>query len=223
MTLAEKLAAIGKRIGAVDKSGTNTQQKYNYIEYGVVAGRIRELFDEYKLIIVPQVLDYKTDEITSKYDAKGYHYVLSMKFTIINGEDLEDKIESTWLGESADYGDKGINKAETSGTKYFLMRLFNVSEKGEVEADMVTPEIAKTTRVISRAQFTDEEIENAKDQLSDATDFDDLKIRFARLGKIRNLPEIVKLKDELKESFVADDPKAAVSNAKDIMKEQFKK
>ena len=37
MTLAQKLAKIGKEIGAVSKSGTNKEQKYNYIEYGVVA------------------------------------------------------------------------------------------------------------------------------------------------------------------------------------------
>ena len=52
-----------------------------------------------------------------------------------------------WLGESADYGDKGVNKAETSGTKYFLMRLFNISEKGEEEADSKTPEITETKAV----------------------------------------------------------------------------
>lgn len=221
MTLAEKLAAIGKRIGAVDKSGVNAQQKYNYIEYGVVAGRIRELFDEYKLIIVPQVLDYKTDEIKSKYDTTGYHYVIVMKFTIINGEDNADRIESTWLGESADYGDKGINKAETSGTKYFLMRLFNVSEKGEEEADRVTPEIASTKRV---AKVDPDDVAVAKEILNDAESFDDLKMRYARLEKnVRSLPEIVRLKDELKAGFMESDPDAKKQNAKDLIDEQFKK
>ena len=221
MTLAQKLAKIGREIGAVSKSGVNTQQKYNYIEYGVVAGRIRELFDQYGVIIVPQVLDYKTDEIRSKYDTTGYHYVVSMKFTIVNGDDANDRFESTWLGESADYGDKGINKAETSGTKYFLMRLFNVSEKGEEEADKVTPEIASTKRV---AKVDPEEIEAAKVTLEDAENFDDLKVRFARLDRVvRTLPEIVRLKDELKAAFMETDLDAQKQNAKDLLKEQFKK
>ena len=217
MSLAAKLAAIGKRIGAVDKSGTNTQQKYNYIEYGVVAGKIRELFDEYKLIIVPHVLDYKTDEITSKYDTKGYHYVLAMKFTIINGEDADDRFEATWLGESADYGDKGVNKAETSGTKYFLMRLFNVSEKGEEEADRVTPEFASVTRVVSTTQ-----IENAKDILQEAVSLDDLKTKFARLGELRRHPEVIKFKDEMKEAFTQT-VEGKVQDAKDQLAEHFNK
>lgn len=224
MTLAQKLAKIGKEIGAVSKSGTNLQQKYNYIEYGVVAGRIRELFDTYSIIIVPSVSDYQTDEITTKNGASGYHYVLRMSFKLINGDDPNDTLETTWLGESADYGDKGINKAETSGTKYFLMRLFNVSEKGEEEADKITPEIARSKRITAtRSQFTEAEIENAKNELEDAENFEDLKIRFARIGKIRNLPEIIRLKDELKEAFISNDPDAAKSNAKDLLSEQFKK
>ena len=145
MSLAAKLARIGKEIGRIEKSGTNQQQNYNYIEYGTVAGRIRELFDEYGVIIIPSVKEITVDEITNKYKNAGYHYRLNMEFTIINGDDMSDRLTATWLGESADYGDKGINKAETSGTKYFLMRLFNVSEKGEEEADSKSPEIKKST------------------------------------------------------------------------------
>lgn len=143
LSLAAKLARIGKEIGKVEKSGKNQQQNYNYIEYAVVAGRIRELLDEYGVIVIPSVENIKADEITNKYGNSGYHYTLTMKFTIINGDDMTDRLEATWAGESADYGDKGINKAETSGTKYFLMRLFNVSEKGEEEADAKSPEMRK--------------------------------------------------------------------------------
>ena len=58
---------------------------------------------------------------------------------------------------------------------------------------------------------------------TDASDFDDLKIRFATLGKIRNLPEIVKLKDELKEAFLEQDPDAKKQAAKDAIDEHFNK
>lgn len=153
LSLAAKLARIGKEIGTIKKTGKNMQQNYAYIEYGTVAGRIRELFDEHRIIIIPKVEDYSVDDITNSKGGKGFHYVLKMSFTIVNGDDKDDKIESTWLGEGADYGDKGINKAETSGTKYFLMRLFNVSEKGEEEADAASPEIANTT--VQRAYTVD--------------------------------------------------------------------
>lgn len=144
MSLAAKLAKIGKEIGTIKKDGRNTQQNYNYIEYGVVAGKIRELFDTYGIIIKPEVLDYEKEEVQNKFGNKGYHYVLKMHFTLINADDKEDSQSANWLGEAIDYGDKGVNKAETSGVKYFIMRLFNVSEKGEKEADEGSPEMVAT-------------------------------------------------------------------------------
>lgn len=218
MTLAQKLAKIGKEIGAVGKSGTNKEQKYTYIEYSVVAGKIRELFDTYSIIIVPKVKSYQVDSVTSKYGSAGYHYVLNMEFNLVNGEDLSDYMTTTWLGESTDFGDKGINKAETSGTKYFLMRLFNISEKGEEEADSVSPEFANSAPV-----YTVGEIKAAKETLQDAESLEDLKIRFVRLGKIRTLDEIVKFKDELKKKFIGNDVNAQVADAKEQLAEHFNK
>ena len=230
LTLATKLAKIGKEIGKVDKSGRNTQQSYNYIEYGVVAGRIRELFDTYGVIIVPSVDNYQVDEITGRNGGRGYHYMLNMSFRLINGDDPSDSVTATWLGESADFGDKGINKAETSGTKYFLMRLFNVSEKGEEEADSKSPEFEEITRVVKRKngvatefQFTEEEIKAAKEKLEAATNLSELKSTFITLGKVRNCPEIVELKNELKNKFVSEDTDVQIAEGKDIIDAHFNK
>lgn len=132
-TLAGRLAVIGKEIGAVAKTGQNSgyRESYNFIEYGEVAGRIRELLDKHGVAIIPSVESYEKSTISSSRGSQGFHYILTMKFTAINADDQSDRIESMWVGESADYGDKGINKAITAGTKYFIMRLFNISEKGD--------------------------------------------------------------------------------------------
>lgn len=201
-SLATKLAAIGREIGAVDKSGKNTQQNYAYIEYGVVAGRIRELFDKYHVIIIPSVESVQQDEIMNKYGGKGYHYVLTMTFDIVNGDDPDDREIASWTGEASDYGDKGINKAETAGTKYFLMRLFNVSEKGEEEADKSTPStvVASESRRTGR-QFTKTEISAAKVALGMATDMQDLKARYSKLGEVALEREVIDYKDDMKAKF----------------------
>lgn len=195
-SLAEKLAAIGKEIGAVDKSGKNTQQKYNYIEYGVVAGKIRELFDKYHIIIIPNVESIQQDEITSKYDSKGYHFILKMKFKIINGDNQEEVEEATWVGEGSDYGDKGINKAETSGTKYFLMRLFNVSEKGD-DNDAETTEMKAT----SRSRFSSQEIGMAKLKLGKCNTMEELKEAYQSLGEIGKEQDVIKYTNQMKETI----------------------
>lgn len=139
-TLAGKLAKIGEEIGKVDKGGYNSEQRFKFIEYAVVAGRIRTLFSEYGVIIKPEVLDYRMDEVSSKSGRVGYHYILHMRFSAINADNQEDKLESEWFSESIDYGDKGLNKAITSGTKYFIMRIFNISERDDEDNDASTPE-----------------------------------------------------------------------------------
>lgn len=134
-TLAAKIAAISKDLGTIKKSGHNNEQHYDFIEYAAVSGKIRELLDKHGVAIIPNVDSYERDDVKSRNGATGYHYTLRMTFTVINADDKDDRIEASWMGESTDWGDKGVNKAETSGTKYFYMRLFNISEKGDADND----------------------------------------------------------------------------------------
>ncbi len=139
-TLAGKLAKIGDEIGKIDKGGYNKTQNFKFIEYAEVAGRIRSLFAQYGVIIKPEVVSYDVTEVKSRSGGIGYHYILTMNFCAINADDNNDRIESQWVSEAVDYGDKGVNKAITSGTKYFIMRLFNISERGDEDNDSQTPE-----------------------------------------------------------------------------------
>lgn len=134
-SLAAKIAAISKDLGAIQKGGHNHEQHYDFIEYAAVSGKIRELLDKHGVAIIPSVTSYERDDVKSRNGATGYHYTLQMHFTAINADDQTDRLEADWMGESTDWGDKGINKAETSGTKYFYMRLFNISEKSDTDND----------------------------------------------------------------------------------------
>ena len=174
LSLASKLAQIGREIGRVNKTGRNAQQNYAFIEYAEVAGRIRDLLAEYNVIIVPKVESVESQTISNKYNSTGFHYMLSMRFDIINGDKPDETIASSWRGESTDFGDKGINKAETSACKYFLMRLFNISEKGEEETDSKSPEITRVERQPKRV-YTDEEIDNIIAEASLAQTAQDLQ------------------------------------------------
>lgn len=146
-TLPIKLAHISKEIGAIGKTGQNSGygEVYNFIEYGVVAGKLRELFDKYKIIIFPTIESYQVSEVVSSKGKAGYHYLLNMAFDVINGEKQEEHYICKWLGEATDYGDKGVNKAITAATKYFIMRLLQISEKGDEDPDSQTPEERRKT------------------------------------------------------------------------------
>lgn len=166
LTLAAKLAKIMGELAPISKSGRNQQQGYAFIEYADVAASIRRLLAKYSVMVLPQVTSYERTEIVSKNGMRGFHYVLNMNFLVVNGDDPKDCIERAWVAEGADYGDKGINKSVTAGEKYFLMRLFNVSEKGERDADGDSPELGEA-KPISKSSGTNQAFSRASQKQLD--------------------------------------------------------
>lgn len=185
-TLASRITEISKELGAIAKTGKNDQQHYDFIEYAVVSGKMRELLQKHGVAIIPAVSGFEKEVITSGNNRTGFHYVLTMHFTAINADDPTDRIESDWLGEASDYGDKGVNKAETAGTKYFYMRLFNISEKGEQEADQFTPEPMK---MVAPAGHNPElDFETIKEHLDMLDDMESVKSYYEELRKHSQTP-----------------------------------
>lgn len=134
LNLYQKLAKITGEVGAIKKGGRNNEQKFDFIEYAAVAGELRGLFAKYNVLIVPYMqrsTKQTRTPITSKYGAQGEHVLIDFTFVVYNADDPKEKFSVTWTGEATDYGDKGTNKAATSALKYYLMRQFNISEKGE--------------------------------------------------------------------------------------------
>jgi hypothetical protein len=134
LNIYQKLARITGEVGVIAKGGQNREQSYAFIEYAAVAGKLRDLFAKYGVVIVPrmqQVSKQTRLDITSKGGKAGVWALIDFTFTVVNADNPEDKFTVTWTGEAADYGDKATNKAATSALKYYLMRQFNVSEKGD--------------------------------------------------------------------------------------------
>ena len=145
LNIYQKIAAITGRIGAISKGGTNRDQGYAFIEYAAVAGELRHLFSEYGVVVVPNMAkaaDQKRDTFKTRKGADGTAALIDFEFKIVNADQPEDHFVVNWVGEATDYGDKATNKAATAALKYYLMRQFNVSEKGEKDADQETIERA---------------------------------------------------------------------------------
>lgn len=141
LNLYQKLAAITGEVGVIAKDGNNKEQKYAFIEYEAIAGKLRTLFAHYGIVIVPQISSQERIEITSKYGSKGYHTLAKLTFEVVNADKPDDRFTVSWESEAADFGDKATNKAVTAALKYYLMRQFNISSKGDEDADSVSPEI----------------------------------------------------------------------------------
>lgn len=186
LSLAAKIAKIASEIGAINKSGRNSEQGYYFIEYAAVAAEIREKQAEAGVAIVPQIESYTCSEVRTAKGRAGFHYLLTMTFEVINTEDTNDRIQAKWVGEATDYGDKGVNKAITSAVKYFIMRLYNISEKGEKEADEDTPEVSEVvSTTASRATETNRiDLNTVKETLDMIDDVEALEEYWRSLGRM---------------------------------------
>ena len=141
LNLYQKLAKITGEIGVIAKDGNNQQQKYKYIEYETIAGKFRELFSKYNVVLIPSMVEQERTNITTARGASGVSTVCHFEFTVVNADKPDDRFVVKWQGEAADYGDKATNKAATAAVKYYLMRQFNISSKGDEDPDSQTPEI----------------------------------------------------------------------------------
>lgn len=143
----QRLAAITGAVGAVQKTGKNTEQKYDYIEYDAVTAALRGLMFEHGVTVLQNMKEggRKETEITSKFGAKGVLVVIDYIFTVTNVDDPSDKLEFLWQGEASDYGDKATNKAATAAEKYFLLKLFKIGTKDDPDSESPDRGVATTS------------------------------------------------------------------------------
>lgn len=141
LNLYQKIAAITGELGAIEKGGTNKEQGYAFIEYSQVAAHLRQKLSDYGLVIVPTVVKREQEEITTSRGGKGYHVLVTFKISVVNADDPAQRMTAIWIGEATDYSDKATNKASTAAEKYYLMRVFKISDKGD-DPDHESPQTA---------------------------------------------------------------------------------
>lgn len=156
LNLYQKLLKITEKIGKIEKTGKNQQQGYGFIEQAKIVAELRPLLAEYGVIIIPETVDRKVDryEVTRSNGREGVdiHVNVTSRYTVINVDNPEERFVSEWNGgEAIDSSDKATNKAITASQKYFLMKLFNISDKDDGDND--SPELGSTRRapVVNKA------------------------------------------------------------------------
>lgn len=147
--LYQKLAEILGDIGAIQKTGRNKEQGYEYIEQGQILAEVRKRLSEKHVIILPRIVERKVERFeahTRSGNRTAVHALVNMEYDIINADNPEEHITIAWDGgESIDYGDKATQKALTSNQKYFLAKLFMVSDKEDADKD--TPSVPEGNAV----------------------------------------------------------------------------
>jgi hypothetical protein len=129
LTLAAKVLAVSRSIGAVEKNGLNAHFKFKYQAWDDVLPAVRNACVEHGVQITPTVLDARHD---------GQHVLVEMAFTVRDTE--SDQIDVFhWYGESKGNDDKGIQKAITSCTKYALLKYLMIPIIDDTDTDAHGP------------------------------------------------------------------------------------
>jgi hypothetical protein len=125
-----KIAKVMSQVSRVPKNGYNSFHKYNYATESDLTESIRPILQEAGLAFFSNVLDQSRE---------GEFTKVQMEFTLADIETGE-VMKSIYWGEGQDKGDKGLYKAYTGATKYFLMKTFLIPTGDDPEADHSTDE-----------------------------------------------------------------------------------
>ncbi|WP_057768116.1 ERF family protein [Cytobacillus praedii] len=129
-SIYSKIGDVMSKVSRVPKNGYNSFHKYNYATESDLTESIRPILQESGLAFFSNVLEQ---------DREGEFTKVKMEFTLADIETGE-VLTSTYWGEGQDKGDKGLYKAYTGATKYFLMKTFLIPTGDDPEADSTVDE-----------------------------------------------------------------------------------
>lgn len=132
------LTSIISEVNAIGKNQRNQQQGFAFRGIDDVMNELHTLFGKYKVVIVPEVVDYTVEEHTTAKGTLMYTTRTKVKFHFVADDGSE--VVSINVGEAMDTADKGMNKTMSCALKYALMQMFLIPTKDIEDADRITPE-----------------------------------------------------------------------------------
>ena len=145
---------VMKEIGAVGKNQKNEQQKFMYRGIDAVMNAINPALINHGVFIVPEVLEQKREERTTKTGSVLIYSICKIKFTFY-AED-GSSVEAITIGEGMDSGDKATNKAMAIAFKYACFQVFCIPTEEMQDPDAECHEVKPQTDEEKNAQMMKE-------------------------------------------------------------------
>lgn len=154
------LTSIIGEVNAIGKNNKNQQQGFMFRGIDDVMNELHTLFGKYKVMIVPEVVEYDVKEKQTKNGTVMYQTRTRVRFHFTAEDGSE--VVTTNVGEAMDSADKGMNKTMSCALKYALMQMFLIPTKETEDPDRVTPENTYAT-LDADLQVAISDANNAKD------------------------------------------------------------
>lgn len=134
----QRLRDVRLELSGFAKNGTAPEGagSYAYIRYDDVAGQVGSLMAQHGLVVVPRLGAPETEEVGTSHSGNAiFRTRVQLHLRVVNVDDPNDYTEAEWYGESNDTGDKGVQKAASSATKFCMMKLLQLAGAEDTEAD----------------------------------------------------------------------------------------
>lgn len=136
----QKLAKIQAAVKGLTKD--TKAYSYNYVDSNKCLASIRPLMVEYGLLLMPEVREISTKEVTYKvWNDRAKSLVektevlvtIKMQMTWVDSEDGE-MLRQEWAGIGMNDFDKGFGSALTYAERYYLLKFFHIpTDKDDVD------------------------------------------------------------------------------------------
>jgi hypothetical protein len=147
------LIAVMREVGGIGKNEKNTAQRFNFRGIDTVYNELHNLMAKHGIITLPNVLEERSEERTTKSGSTLIYRVIKIGYTFV----AEDGSSASCVvvGEGMDSGDKASNKAMSVAHKYALLQTFLIPtvekkdpdyESHELGAEQVAKEIGGLTK-----------------------------------------------------------------------------
>ncbi len=145
----EALSRASKQIGHIGKGSKNTDLGYAFRGIDAILDRAGPILADLGVTVAPIHKLVSSEAVTSKKGALGYRVLVETFWTFTIHVDREPSegvkfpdtsaLTAQTLGESIDYSDKAVNKAQTQSFKNVLAQVLKIPT-GEADPDEETPE-----------------------------------------------------------------------------------
>ena len=132
LNIQQKLVEVRKSIHGFNKDTKGFG--FEYVSGSQILRAIKGKMDELGVLLIPKVdydtLHWEKHEYTTKKGEKKLDFIITMKmkYTWVNAEDPEDKIEIDWvcIGQQTDDIAKAVGTAMTYNERYFLLKFLGL-------------------------------------------------------------------------------------------------
>jgi hypothetical protein len=128
-----------KEITSISKDRTNSQQGFKFRGIDDVYNELHSILANWKVFTLPEVIDDRVEERTSKNGNALIYRVLKIKYHFCHEDG--SSVTATVIGEGMDSGDKAANKAMSIAHKYCLFQAFLIPTDEEKDPDSETHEV----------------------------------------------------------------------------------